>query len=149
MTIQVDLADEDATLALGRRLAEIAQAGDVIALYGGLGAGKTTLARGLVGAVLGAETEVPSPTYTLVQTYPGSDFEIWHFDLYRIEDPAELDEIGWDDAASGLVLTEWPERAGARLPRWRLDLRLEPHNGGRRATLEPLGEHWQTRLDGF
>ena len=141
-----DLPDLAATAALAQRLAPHLQAGDVLALRGGLGAGKTTFARALISALRGEETEVPSPTYTLVQTYDGPDFPIFHFDLYRLDDPNDVFELGWDETQIGVALIEWPDRAGAHLPRWRLDLSLEIIGDIRKARLEPQGEDWQTRL---
>lgn len=147
--LELYLADEARTMALGGALARLAMAGDVIALYGGLGAGKTALSRGFVRALCGSETDVPSPTYTLVQTYDAPSFPIFHFDLYRIETPDELTELGWDETEDGVALVEWPGHAGSRLPDWRLDLTLTPDGDGRIAALEPRGEDWQTRLHGF
>ncbi len=143
------LADEDATLALGSSIARILRAGDFLALHGDLGAGKTTLTRGIIQALLGSEEEVPSPTYTLVQMYDGPAFPLWHFDLYRLEDPEGVEELGWDDTVHGVALVEWPERAGRHLPAVRLDVLLEIHGDQRRVRLEPKGEGWQERLHGF
>lgn len=145
----IDLPSEAATLALGRALARRLRAGDVIALNGDLGAGKTTLARGLIQSLLGPAEEVPSPTYTLVQLYETPDFPLWHFDLYRLEVPAGVLELGWEETAEGAALIEWPERAGAYLPRYRLDVFLEMSGHGRRARLVPQGEGWQERLHDF
>lgn len=142
----VFLPDDTATRTLGAKLAPLLHAGDVVALYGGLGAGKTTLTRGLITALCGSETEVPSPTYTLVQTYDGPACPIFHFDLYRLESPDDLVELGWDETQSGIALVEWPEHAGDRLPAWRLDLRLTPDGNGRKVELEAHGEDWQNRL---
>ncbi|MEO0818069.1 MAG: tRNA (adenosine(37)-N6)-threonylcarbamoyltransferase complex ATPase subunit type 1 TsaE [Pseudomonadota bacterium] len=139
----VDLPDLAATQMLSQRLAPYLKAGHVIALKGDLGAGKTTFSRALVSVLLGAPTEVPSPTFTLVQTYEGPNFPIYHFDLYRLEDPAELDELGWDDTLDGLSLIEWPGKAGARLPIWRMTISIEIVGEGRRAVLEWSGEDWQ------
>ncbi|MFN7055263.1 tRNA (adenosine(37)-N6)-threonylcarbamoyltransferase complex ATPase subunit type 1 TsaE [Hyphomonas sp.] len=144
----IDLPSETETLALGARLAGLLRAGDVVALHGDLGAGKTTLVRGLVGALLGEGTEVPSPTYTLVQVYDGPDFPLWHFDLYRLETPEGVVELGWDETQEGAALVEWPERAGRHLPASRLEVFLEFAGEGRRARLVPRGEGWQERLDG-
>ena len=138
-----------ATAYLAQKLAPLLKAGDVIALHGGLGAGKTTFSRALISALLGQETEVPSPTYTLVQTYDGPSFPIFHFDLYRIEDPSEVFELGWDETQDGVALVEWPDRAGAHLPAWRLDLQIDLVGDNRTARLEPRGEDWQTRLHEF
>lgn len=145
--LDFDLPDLAATTALAQRLAPHLRAGDVMALRGGLGAGKTTFARALISALRGEETEVPSPTYTLVQTYDGPEFPIFHFDLYRLDDPNDIFELGWDDTQIGVSLIEWPERAASHLPRWRLDLSLEIIGDIRKARLEPHGEDWQTRLN--
>jgi tRNA threonylcarbamoyladenosine biosynthesis protein TsaE len=125
--VAISLPDEAATLALGRRLAALVASGDVIALWGGLGAGKTTLARGFVAGLAAraglAPEEVPSPSFPLVEVYELGEFVLWHFDLYRIEDPA----------GGGITLIEWPERAGDFLPEARLDIHLEWDGAGRRA----------------
>ncbi|MGB3627036.1 MAG: tRNA (adenosine(37)-N6)-threonylcarbamoyltransferase complex ATPase subunit type 1 TsaE [Henriciella sp.] len=147
--LEFHLGDVAATDRLARRLAPHLKAGDVIALHGGLGAGKTTFSRALISALLGAETEVPSPTYTLVQTYDGPGFPIFHFDLYRLETPEDVMELGWEETMDGLALIEWPDKAGDHLPRWRLDLTLEETADGRTARLEPHGEDWQARLHGI
>lgn len=141
-----DLPTLEATSVLAQALAPRLRAGDVIALRGGLGAGKTTFSRALISALLGRDTDVPSPTYTLVQSYDGPNFPIFHMDLYRLEDPDEMYELGWDETQDGLALIEWPERAGANLPAWRLDLTFEILGDTRKAILEPHGEDWQTRL---
>jgi len=139
----IRLADELATAALARRLAPCLGPGDVVALRGDLGAGKTSFARALIRALSGpddAEREVPSPTFTLVQTYDTLVGRIHHFDLYRIQFPDDLTEIGWDEAlADGIVLVEWPERAGSLLPSNRLDVTLDFGGAGeaRRAILQP------------
>lgn len=146
--LSIALSDEAATARLAERLAPLLQAGDVIALGGGLGAGKTTFARALISALAGQPVDVPSPTYTLVQTYETPNLTVHHFDLYRIEDPGELDELGWDETADGLTLVEWPDKAGDRLPAWRLDVTLEMAGAGRKAHLEPHGEDWHNRLHG-
>ena len=141
-----ELLDLDATRTLAERLAPLLRAGDVIALHGGLGAGKTTFSRALISALMERETEVPSPTYTLVQTHEAPDFPVFHFDLYRLEDPTEVFELGWEETQQGLALIEWPDRAGEYLPTWRLDLTIELVGENRTARLEPKGEDWQTRL---
>ncbi|MDJ0919734.1 MAG: tRNA (adenosine(37)-N6)-threonylcarbamoyltransferase complex ATPase subunit type 1 TsaE [Henriciella sp.] len=143
------LPDLAATEALAQQLAPLLKAGDVIALHGGLGAGKTTFARALISALMGEATEVPSPTYTLVQTYEGPDYPIFHFDLYRLEAPDEIEELGWDETQAGLTLIEWPDHAGDYLPKWRLDLFIDHAGETRTARLEPCGEDWQTRLHEF
>ena len=119
------LPDQDASKALGGRLADLIRPGDVIALRGALGAGKTELARALIRARAGAAIEVPSPSYTLVQDYRFKDLVIRHIDLYRIANAAELLELGLDaPAADEVWLIEWPERAGAALPADRLEIEL-------------------------
>ncbi len=146
--LTLTLADEAATRRLGARLASLLMAGDVLALAGDLGAGKTTLARGLIQAALGRCEPVPSPTFTLVQTYePVQGAAIWHFDLYRLTDPQELVEIGWEEAlAGGFALVEWPERAGDALPDATLWLHLEEEGASRRAVFEGEAEFWSDRL---
>lgn len=116
--LQVNLADEAATRQLAEDLALILRAGDVIALQGDLGAGKSTLSRALLRALADDPMlEVPSPTFTLVQAYEFDRLTVSHFDLYRIEDEEELIELGFEEAASeGAALVEWPERAEAYLP---------------------------------
>lgn len=145
-TFDIPLPDEAATMALGRRLADACRPGDVIALYGDLGTGKTTLARALIQALTDETTEVPSPTYTLVQTYQSDRFEIWHFDLYRIEDPEEIRELGMEETVDGLVLIEWPEKLGAHLPARRLEVRLSSNEDGRIARLEDHDD-WSERIN--
>jgi tRNA threonylcarbamoyladenosine biosynthesis protein TsaE len=132
----VELADETATLALGARLAEEARRGGVFALGGGLGAGKTTLARGFIRALTTPDEEVPSPTFTLVQVYETRKGAVWHFDLYRLEDPEEAWELGIEEAfAEGISLVEWPERLGALLPARRRQVALDIVGDRRRARL--------------
>jgi tRNA threonylcarbamoyladenosine biosynthesis protein TsaE len=140
------LADPAATLALGARLGAQLQRGDVVCLTGGLGAGKTTLARGVIEAWTGEAQEAPSPTYTLVQTYDGARGQLWHVDLYRLKRAEEAFELGLDDAfADAACLIEWPERLDGALPRDRLDIALEPQGEGRRATLNGRGK-WGARI---
>ncbi len=144
---QIALADSAATEALGARLAKVLRRGDVVCLSGGLGAGKTTLARGAIAAWTGSTEEAPSPTYTLVQTYEGAGGELWHVDLYRLKAPEEALELGLEDAfVAATCLIEWPERLGSYLPVERLDIVLEPLDGGRRATLTGHGA-WRSRVD--
>ena len=150
-TRRLPLADEAATVALARELAPALRRGDVIALWGDLGAGKTRFARALIGALAGESEEVPSPTFTLAQSYDTSAGVVWHFDLYRLETPEEALELGIDDAlAEGIVLIEWPGRLGSLLPRDRLDLTLDFTAGpeARIATLAGRGA-WAARLRGL
>ena len=145
----IPLSNLEATQKLANQIAPLLREGDVLALSGGLGAGKTTFCRALISALVGAPTEVPSPTYTLVQTYDAPAFPIFHFDLYRLETPDDVFELGWDDTVSGLSLIEWPDKAGVHLPAWRLGLIFEMNAETRSVRLEPQGEDWQTRLHGF
>lgn len=140
VTIERSLADEAATAWLGRDLALTLRAGDVLALSGDLGAGKTTLARALIRANAGnPELDVPSPTFTLVQSYEGR-LPVHHFDLYRLSGPTELDELGFDEAlAGGAAVIEWPERAGNRLPASTVLVELRHEGDGRRAVLSGSG----------
>lgn len=144
---EIDLPDAAATLELGARIGVRLTPGDTVCLSGDLGAGKTTLARGAIQAWTGRQEEVPSPTYTLVQTYEGPRGELWHCDLYRLKTPDEAFEIGLVDAfESAACLIEWPERAAALLPRDRLDVLLMPAGEGRRATLTGVGA-WREKLE--
>src|ERR1043165_7946856 len=114
--IVTDLPDERATASLAARLAALARPGDVIALNGELGAGKTSFARAFIRA-RGADEDVPSPTFTLAQAYELPDATVWHFDCYRLRDPEEAWELGIEDAfREGISLIEWPERLGTLLP---------------------------------
>lgn len=146
------LADADATARLAETLAARARRGDVIGLGGELGAGKTTFARAFINALArrgGApEEEVPSPTFTLVQVYELPGVTVSHFDLYRLERPEEALELGLDDAiADGIVLIEWPERLGGRLPPDRLDLVLRPGADADARIAEIAGRgDWAARL---
>ena len=140
------LPDVAATTALAVRLAPLATVGDVVALRGTLGSGKTSFARAFIAARAGRTIEVPSPTFTLVQTYDLPGGAIWHFDLYRLARADDAIELGIDEAfATAISLIEWPERLGDLLPAQRLDLQLAFEATGRRAVLA-AGDGWQTRL---
>ena len=154
-TRQMQSASEAETLDLGRRLFEVTRTGDVIALVGDLGVGKTVLARGFVragaapGGVKDADFDVPSPTFTLVQVYEAGKCPIWHFDLYRLEDPSELWELGIEEALDdGICLIEWPEKAGTHLPEERLTVDIRHgSNKGERVIILTAGPGWEGRLD--
>jgi len=140
-SLPIDLDDEAATGRLAEDVATILLPGDVVALSGGLGAGKTTFARALLRAFFGdSQLEVPSPTFTLVQSYGGGRFPIAHFDFYRLSAADEIDEIGFDDAVTaGAALVEWPERAPSRLPAERLCLTFAIAGSGRTVTVSGAG----------
>ena len=138
------LQDEKATLAFGARLANAVRPGDVVTLSGPLGVGKTALARGLLEA-LGHRGEVPSPSFAIVQPYDELDLPVWHVDLFRIEDRSELDELGLEAADEGVLLVEWPERAGASAWPQALGLTLDFAAGGARRLTAEVPPSWQTR----
>jgi tRNA threonylcarbamoyl adenosine modification protein YjeE len=131
------LADEAGTREAGNDIAAALKKGDALALHGDLGAGKTTLARAIIRSLAGdAGLEVPSPTFTLVQTYSGR-LPVAHFDLYRIGDAEEMRELGLDEAlAEGAALVEWPDRAGVYLPETTIHVKLLEEGSGRRMTID-------------
>ncbi|HTB37060.1 MAG TPA: tRNA (adenosine(37)-N6)-threonylcarbamoyltransferase complex ATPase subunit type 1 TsaE [Reyranella sp.] len=137
-TFSFFLPDEAATERLGATLASRLRPRDVVALQGGLGVGKTTLARAILRAASGDPALiVPSPTFTLVEIYDTPIGVFWHFDLYRLEEPEQVFELGWEEArADGMALVEWAERLGTLLPRERLTVTLAMEGDGRRADLE-------------
>ena len=143
------LPDEAATERLGVSLAAILMPRDLVALSGDLGAGKTCLARAVIASLMGGPEEVPSPTFTLVQTYETPKGPLWHFDLYRLSAPDEVWELGLEEAlAEGISLVEWPERLGNLLPATRLDimLRFADAPGARHADMVGRGA-WAARID--
>lgn len=142
----IDLADEAATARLAARVAGTARARDTIALAGPLGSGKTSFARAFIRALGNGDEDVPSPTFTLVETYRFAGRPpIWHFDLYRLEAPDDVYELGIEEAwAEGISLIEWPDRIARLLPAGRLDVTLA--TGGtpeRRRAMVSGGTHWQ------
>jgi tRNA threonylcarbamoyladenosine biosynthesis protein TsaE len=138
------LADEDATVRLGAELAALARPGDVIALSGPLGVGKTALARGFIAA-LGHRGEVPSPSFAIVQPYEDLDPPVWHVDLYRIEETSEIEELGLDSAADAVLLVEWPDRAGEGAWPDALSLSLEFAPDGARSLTVRVPPAWEGR----
>lgn len=148
-SINIDIRDEAATRDLAFKLAPRLGPGDVLALEGALGAGKTAFARYLIAALAGQETEVPSPTFTLVQNYETEQGEVWHFDLYRIKTPDEVIELGWEEALGrAIILVEWPQHLGALLPADRLDVKIGfdgVSDQARRFEITPQGD-WKGRL---
>lgn len=142
---ELDLPDQPATEALAVRLAALSGAGDVIALHGEMGMGKSVFARAFLRALAeDPSLEVPSPTFSLVQIYDLTKATVAHFDLWRLDGPDALFELGWDEVQEGIMLIEWPERAGDELPCHALHLTLMPGEGeeGRRVMLEG----WSDRL---
>lgn len=138
--LDLDLIDAAATTRAGGLLGRVLRPGDTILLDGPLGAGKTALARAAIQARLGRAEEVPSPSFTLVQTYDATDTAIWHADLYRLSGPGEVAELGLEDAfASAICLVEWPDRLGTPPPR-HLRVTLADAGDGRRATLVAAGD---------
>jgi tRNA threonylcarbamoyladenosine biosynthesis protein TsaE len=148
--ISLDLATESETSALAARIAGVAKAGDVIALHGELGSGKTSLARGFIRARGRGDEEVPSPTFTLVEVYEFSDDKpaVWHFDLYRLTRSEDVYELGFEEALGGAVLLiEWPKRLGPLLPRERLDVELSAGASAKARRVRLCGSQgWARRL---
>ncbi|GGI91562.1 hypothetical protein GCM10007973_29800 [Polymorphobacter multimanifer] len=138
----IDLPDEAATAALGAAMAAVLRAGDVVALSGALGAGKSTLVRSMLRA-LGWEGEVPSPTFTLVQEYDVTP-PVWHIDLYRLNGPDEADALGLFETDAALLI-EWPERLEDRLPADALRLTLSGSGDAPRRLTWNLPAAWKGR----
>lgn len=140
-------SNEAETESLAKALALISQKGDTYALFGTLGSGKSVFARAFIKALTHA-TEIPSPTFTLVQTYEADDFEIYHFDLYRLKSPEEIWELNMEEALYGAVsLIEWPEKMGSYLPRNIFKITILPQpNGTRLFQIETEDEKKRQRL---
>jgi len=136
MELPIELSSAEDTLRLGRKLGQGAQEGDVIALLGDLGAGKTTLTQGILSG-LGYLKEVTSPTFSLVQEYLGGRLPAFHFDFYRVETEHELLDLGWDDylERNGIVIVEWPSLFPQLLPEQTKWIELSHCPGGRLAQL--------------
>ena len=135
------LENEEATKRLGEAVAKTLRPGDAVCLWGELGTGKSTLARALIRSLTTPQEEVPSPTFTLVQTYEAPAFPIAHFDLYRLKTAQEAFELGIDEALDeGVAVIEWPERLSGRLPQNRLDIQIEMQGDGRRVRILPRGD---------
>ena len=143
----IALPDVAATEAFGIRLAGELRSGDVVALFGDLGAGKTTLSRAILHG-MGFPGEVASPTFPIVQTYDPPDVRlpVWHVDLYRIEDPSEIGELALDEAIEdGALIVEWPERMGRDLWPHSLRLTLRREGEGARALTAQVPAAWEAR----
>ncbi len=142
------LPDATATETLGKALAPLLRAGDVLLLTGPIGAGKTHFARALIQSLLAVPEDIPSPTFTLVQVYEAQACEIWHADLYRLNSVSEVDELGLIDAfESAICLVEWPDRLGAEAPARALDLQFYAQNEGCARAVELRGDAvWAQRL---
>ncbi|MBL4853653.1 MAG: tRNA (adenosine(37)-N6)-threonylcarbamoyltransferase complex ATPase subunit type 1 TsaE [Robiginitomaculum sp.] len=143
----VQAADAEEMAAQGAWLAGHLRPGDIVLLKGNLGAGKTSFARGLIQALL-EDAEVPSPTFTLVQTYSAKDFEIWHFDLYRLQNESEIWELGIEEALeNGVCLIEWPQSIAGLLSGAELEIVLRFSGKGRVVKFNG-DEKWEARLNG-
>lgn len=147
MEFSVPLPDEQATARFGAALAATLRKGDVVALSGSLGVGKTTLARAVIAALTG-RNEAPSPTFTLVELYEAANFPLFHFDLYRLEKTEDVWELGFEEALDGVSLIEWPERIETLLPASTLLIRLSMDGKARRALVRG-GDEWSERLSGL
>jgi tRNA threonylcarbamoyladenosine biosynthesis protein TsaE len=140
------LPDEDATIALAQRLAPVLRTGDVILLEGPIGSGKSAFARAVIRARLGRFEDVPSPTFTLVQTYEAKDGDIWHLDLYRLSHPDEAFELGLDEAFEhAICLIEWPDRLGHDIPKDALTLSFSADRKGHSVAIS-APPSWLPRL---
>ena len=144
----IDSANELATAALAAKIAGMCGVGDMIALYGNLGVGKTVFARAFIRARAGKDEEVPSPTFTLIQFYECEPVPIYHFDLYRLNIPDEILELGFEDAmANGSVLVEWPERLGPYIAPNRLDVEIRQGTRTDQRSIRLTGHgYWLARI---
>jgi tRNA threonylcarbamoyladenosine biosynthesis protein TsaE len=148
-TAEFLLDDEVRASRLGAALGGALRPGDTVLLQGPLGAGKSHIARAAIRALCGEATEVPSPTFTLVQVYDGPDCEIWHADLYRLTNPDEVVELGLVEAMdSAIVLVEWPDRLGSYVPAGAMRLELQPMGDARRAVLSGARDNLVEALRG-
>lgn len=135
-SLELFLANEEEAARFGRHLGDHLQAGDTLLLNGPVGAGKSHLSRAVIRHMVGAEIDVPSPTFTLVQTYEAPAGEIWHADLYRLSDPSEAEELGLFEAMEqAIVLIEWPDRLGSDRPSQAIEIFLSYEAEGRRMML--------------
>jgi tRNA threonylcarbamoyl adenosine modification protein YjeE len=138
---------EAETIKLAERFAEITKQRDVFALYGTLGMGKSVFARAFIQKLCNVD-DVPSPTFTLLQTYSSQKGEIYHYDLYRLKDPDEVFELGFEESIySGINLIEWPENAGNWLPKDIIKIQIVPHETGRLFIIDTFSEEKKHRLE--
>lgn len=143
---QFTLPTESSTVAFAHSIAAILRPGDTILLEGPVGAGKTAFARAVIRARLGRQEDVPSPTFTLVQTYDAPDGDIWHCDLYRLTAPEDVLELGLEDAfETAICLIEWPDRLGEDTPKNALTLQFSAHQTGHSVILT-TPKSWHDRL---
>ena len=140
----MNLQSEDDTMAFGQAMATVVKAGDVITLGGPLGVGKTALARGILCG-LGHDGEVPSPSFAIVQPYDDTRLPALHVDLFRIANHEEIHELGLDDADEGILIVEWPERAGANAFTQALQLTMNFEPGGARSLTARVPPSWEGR----
>ncbi len=144
---QTYLSDsEDSTKKLAKKISLLAKRGDVFALYGTLGVGKSVFAREFV-KTLTSETDVPSPTFTIVQMYEAQDFDIYHFDMYRLKSPEEVFELNFEEAVSESVcLIEWPEKIGSYIPSKTIKVFIKHKEGGREICFEFATQEQEMRF---
>lgn len=141
-----EFTTEAETNSFGARLATALKPGDVVCFEGPLGAGKSTLARGLIHALSGAN-DIPSPTFTLVETYDFESGDLWHFDLYRLEKQSDVWELGFEDALdSGISLIEWPDKIESILPADALRLSIEVQPAAMRRLRLVAPDRWKPAL---
>lgn len=144
--IHIPLQTEQDTAVLAQQIAPLLHPGDVILLHGAIGAGKSAFCRALIRARLARMEDVPSPTFTLVQTYDDAAGDIWHCDLYRLTHPDEIFELGLEDAFStAICLIEWPDRLGADTPDDALHLHFAAHQDGHSVVVSGPDD-WMARL---
>ena len=150
VTIATDPLDQNQMENLARSLSGNLKAGDQVLLQGTLGAGKTSFARALIRKLIGDETQsehIPSPTFTLVQSYEAEEFEILHADLYRLADPSEIMELGlFDEDTPKLLIIEWPDRLGSMIDNHSLWIEFDIVDDRRRLSFQSNDMSWQERL---
>lgn len=145
----IALATEEDTQEFAAQIAAILRIGDTLLLSGDIGAGKSAFSRAVIRAHAQADIDVPSPTFTLVQTYAFDDFEIWHCDLYRLTHPDEALELGLDQAfETAVCLIEWPDRLGGDAPDNALTLHFAANETGHSVSFS-ASDSWAARLDGI